>query len=57
MFLTVVTAPISAKSVSGWLPVVRLTGGLAEHPYIRNHGSETSANMFEVEKPPAVSYI
>jgi len=41
------------------LPVVRLTGGwlLAEHPYTRNHGSGTSANMFEVEKSPAVSYL
>jgi hypothetical protein len=23
----------------------------------RNHGSDTSASMFEAEKPPAVSYI
>jgi hypothetical protein len=30
---------------------------LAEHPLIRNRVSDTSANMFEVEKPPAVSYV
>jgi hypothetical protein len=29
---------------------------VSKHPYIRNHGSDTSANMFEEEKP-AVSYI
>jgi len=36
-----------------------LTGGQvpAEHPYIRSHGSEPLSNMFEVERPPAVSYI
>jgi hypothetical protein len=43
------TLELESYLTGGWLP--------AEHPYIRSYGSETSARMFEVEKPPAVSYI
>ena len=41
--------PLRAPKVRRFEPAIRST--------IRNHGSDTSANMFEVKKPPAVSYI
>lgn len=52
------TIPLVAERGFWMLSSCSSNPGLAfsKHPYIRNHGSDTSANMFEEEKP-AVSYV